>query len=131
MSSKTLLDFEFFSIAREKHWVTERCRRPIPPEMAEKPPSLRMVGPADYGLRTGCVGVLKREHQRRLSAPNRLARSIGAAQRGCGSCNSSVGRKLGLAESAELNHVSADVCEQQRTPLPRRGTRFHLERKAV
>ena len=40
--------------------------------MAEKPPSLRMVGPADYGLRAGRVGVLKREHQRRLSALTRL-----------------------------------------------------------
>ena len=38
-----------------------------PPEMAEKPPSLRMVGPADYILRAGRVGVLKREHQRCLS----------------------------------------------------------------
>ena len=62
--------------------------------MAEKPPSLQMVGPADYGLRTGHVGVLRREHQRRLSALTRLARRIGAAQRGCGSCNSKVGRKL-------------------------------------
>ena len=53
-----------------------------------------MVGPADYGLRTGRVRVLKRERQRRLSALARLARSIGAAQHGCGSRNSSVGRKL-------------------------------------
>ena len=54
-----------------------------------------MVGPADYGLRAGRVGVLKREHQRRLSALTRLARSIGAAPHGCGSCNRSVDRKLG------------------------------------
>ena len=39
-----------------------------------EPPSLQMVGPADYGLRTGRVGVLKREHQRRISALTRLAR---------------------------------------------------------
>ena len=50
-----------------------------------------MVGRAEYGLRTGRVGVLERERQRRLSALTRLARSIGAAQPGCGSCNSSVG----------------------------------------
>ena len=62
--------------------------------MVEKPPSLRMVGPADYGLRAGRVGVLKREHQRRLSALTRLARSIGAAQHGHGSCIRPVGRKL-------------------------------------
>jgi len=73
--------------------ATDR-RRPIPPEMAAKPPSLRIVGPADYGLRARCVGVLKREHQRRLSARTRLARSIGAAPHGCGSCNRSVGHKL-------------------------------------
>ena len=64
--------------------------------MAEKPPSLRMVGPADYVLRAGRVGVLKREHQRRLSALTRLARSIGAAQHGHGSCIRPVGRKLAL-----------------------------------
>ena len=58
------------------------------------PTALRMVGPADYGLRAGRVGVLKREHQRRLSALTRLARSIGAAPHGCGSCNRAVGRNL-------------------------------------
>ena len=62
--------------------------------MAEKPSSLRMVGPADYGLRAGRVGVLERERQRRLSALTRLARSIGAAQHGHGSCIRPVGRKL-------------------------------------
>ena len=54
-----------------------------------------MVGPADYVLRAGRVGVLKREHQRRLSALTRLARSIGAAQHGHGSyIRPVVGRKL-------------------------------------
>ena len=53
-----------------------------------------MVGRAEYGLRTGRIGVLKRERQRRLSALTRLARSIGAAPHGCGSCNRAVGRKV-------------------------------------
>ena len=53
-----------------------------------------MVGRAEYGLRTGRVRVLKRERQRRLSALTRLARSIGAAQHGHGSCNRSVRRNL-------------------------------------
>ena len=53
-----------------------------------------MVGPADYGLRTRRVGVLKREHQHRLSALTRLARRHrrGAA-RMLKSCNRSVGHK--------------------------------------
>ena len=37
-------------------------------EMAAKPPLLRMVGPADYGLRTGRVGVLKPENINAVSA---------------------------------------------------------------
>ena len=75
--------------------------------MAEKPPSLQMVGSTDYGLRTGRVGVLKREHQRRISALTRLARGIGAAPHGCGSCNRSVGRKLDVNSLAVDLHLMA------------------------
>ena len=80
-----------------------------------------MVGPADYGLRTGRVGVLKREHQRRISALTRLARGIGAAPHGCGSCNRSVGRKLARSRSTSYGAAvdsghKPGVCRRHRNP---------------
>ena len=63
-----------------------------------------MVGPADYGLRTRRVRVLKRERQRRLSTQTRPMRSIGATQHGCGSSNRSVGRKLSPATFLKNPH---------------------------
>ena len=102
-----------------------------------------MVGPADYVLRAGRVGVLKREHQRRLSALTRLARSIGAAPHGCGSCNRSVGHKNYFppdAQRASRNGPTTLRAPAQQivfrvykrkptqTPAPRHETRALLHR---
>jgi hypothetical protein len=51
----------------------------LPPETATKATIAAEAGRADHCHRIGRVGLLK-QRERRLSAPTRLARSIGATQ---------------------------------------------------